>query len=68
VLSEESTFNGESMIHLKLKIESLNKNGERELLAKPEILTHENERAEVTVGSVESDKDLVLNVVAKRRL
>ena len=64
----DSTFNGESMIHLKLKIENLNDQGGYLVLAQPEILARENQRAEVSVGSAEGDSDLDLNVFAEHTI
>lgn len=68
VVANESTFNGESIIHLKLKIEAIDSNGQRTLLAQPEILAHENQMAEMTTGSEEQNNDINLQVLAERTL
>ncbi|MEY4617498.1 MAG: hypothetical protein RJB66_2458 [Pseudomonadota bacterium] len=68
VTAIETTFNGESMIHLKLKVEGVEKNGERVVIAEPEILAHENQMAELVVGSQEKQNDLQVNIIAERTL
>lgn len=68
VQSQESTFNGESMIHLKLQVDAIDAQGAKTVLAKPEILTLEGQEAEVTVGGKDEDRDLRIVVKARRRL
>lgn len=68
VTAIETTFNGESMIHLKLKVEGVEKNGERIIIAEPEILAHENQMAEVIVGNEEKNNELQVNIIAERTL
>lgn len=68
IVASESTFNGESLIHIKMKIESIDLGGHRTLLAEPEILTREDQLAEVSIGSLEKETDIKVQVQVHRTL
>jgi len=68
VTADEGEMDNHKGILMKFSISSLTADGTRTVLASPQILAVENERAEVTVGNPEEKGRVSLSVSAKRKI
>ena len=67
VVALEQPTNGKAAILMKFVVGTISSTGEKTILSTPQILTLENEKAEVSVGSRKESSDLKLSVIATRK-
>jgi hypothetical protein len=65
VIAKEGSIQNHKGILMNFVVEYSGPNGERKILAKPQILAKENEPAQITVG--ENGQEMSLTVVAQRK-
>lgn len=67
VIATEGSYQNHHGILLDMIIGAIDKAGKRTILAKPRILTNENEPAQISVGEENGKKNLSLTVVTQRK-
>jgi type II secretory pathway component GspD/PulD (secretin) len=67
VIAAEGEIQNHKGILMKFTVGTINKDGKRTIISKPQILAKENEKSQITVGESGSSENLSLSVLAKRR-
>jgi len=68
VVATEGEVKGAKGILMKFKVSHLNKDGSKEIISKPTILSKNGEEATVAIGEQGKKAEMVLKVVATRKI
>lgn len=67
VVATEKIDQNHKGILMKFVVGTIDKNGQRKIIAKPQIVARENETAQITVSTDNGPEELSLSVIAKRK-
>ena len=67
VIASESTSLKPQGILMKFIVGAINKDGEKSILSKPQVIANENEPAVITLGDNKTAQEISLKTIAKRK-